>query len=284
MIERARQDERLTWRMYALAASSAALATVFGALSPVLADDVAPGAPSGTIITLGGYGLLVPKFEGSKREEFALRPIIGWRKPGDRVWLDLPNDGLDFEFIESDNFRAGAVGNIRFQRNTDTLRPRGFKRVGSTDLSVEAGGFAEYWPNTGLRTRVEVRNSFIGADGVIADFSADAVFHPAERWTLTGGPRLSLADQSFMDSYYGVTATQGASAGLTPFKADAGIRSYGAGVSARYQWSPDLTSLAYVEYQRLAGSAGESPLIDDRGSQDQITFGLGLKYSFRVDW
>ena len=260
-----------------------AAALALSLAAPAFAQDV-PAAPPGTIVTIGGYGVLQPKFEGSKGQEFAFKPIINWRKPGDRVWLDLPNDGLDFEFIETDNFRAGAVGNIRFQRDTNLLRPRGFKRVGSTDLSIEAGGFAEYWPSPSLRTRAEVRNSFFGADGVVADFSADVVLHPADRWTVTGGPRLSLADQAFMDGYYGVTANQAATSGLAQFKASAGLRSYGAGTSARYQWTDDVTTLAYIEYQRISGSAGESPLIDNRGSTDQFTFGLGLKYSFRVDW
>ena len=266
-----------------LAASVSALALVSS--TAIRADDtVAPGAPPGTIVTLGGYGLIQPKFEGSKHDELAFRPIVQFAKPGARVWLDLPNDGLDYELIEGDNYRAGVVGNIRYQRNTDLIRPRGFKRVGSTDLSVEAGGFAEYWPSPMLRTRVEVRDALFGADGIIADFSADAVLHPMDRWTLTAGPRLSIADQTFMDSYYSITSAQAASSGLAQYKADAGIRSYGAGASARYQVTPDLTALAFVEYQKLTGSAGDSPLIDDRGSTDQFTFGLGMKYSFRVPW
>lgn len=255
--------------------------------APAVADE--PAAPvsqpmAGTIITLGGYGLIVPKFEGAKREELGFRPTISWRKPGDRVWLDLPNDGLDFDVIEGDNYRAGVVGNIRYQRNTDTVRPRGFKRVGSTDLSVEAGGFAEYWPSPALRTRVELRDALFGAEGLIADLSADVVVHPSQRLTLTGGPRISFADQTFMSNYYGVTAAQATTSGLTQFKADAGLRSYGAGTSARYQLTDDLLGIAYVEYQKLAGSAGDSPLIDDRGSTDQFTFGLGMKYSFHVNW
>ena len=258
------------------------------ACGPAAADDPVvtniPKSTSSTIVTLGGYGLSVPKFEGARSDELSFRPIFGWRSPGDRVWLDLPNDGLEREFFETDNFRAGAVGNLRYERNTGTLGPRGFKKIGKVDLSIEAGGFAEYWPSPMLRTRAELRDAVIGANGIIADFSADAVIHPAARWTLTGGPRISFADQSFMQSYYGVTSAEAAATGLAPFKASAGLRSYGAGTSARYQITDDLTGLAFVEYQKLAGDAGNSPLIDDRGSTDQFTVGLGLKYQFRVDW
>lgn len=279
VIENLCQTSRKKARACFAALGCAALTSAIAA-PPAIAGD----APAGTIITIGGYGVFGPKFEGAKHDELGFKPSFSWRGPNDRVWLDLPNDGLDFSVIEGENYRAGVVGNLRWQRHAEDVRPRGYKRVGSEDVSIEAGAFAEYWPSQALRTRVELRDAFFGAEGLIADFSADVVLHPAQRWTLTGGPRLSIADQTFMDSYYSINAAQSAASGLTQFKADAGIRSYGAGVSARYQLTDDLLTIGYVEYQRLAGSASDSPLIDDRGSPDQVTFGLGMKYSFRAPW
>ena len=254
------------------------------AATPVTAQDAElPKSGPGTIVTLGGYGIMTPKFEGAKHQELAFKPAFGFRKPGARVWLDLPNDGLEYEFVETDNFRAGAVGNIRFQRDTNSL-VRGFKRIRNVDLSVEAGGFAEFWPSDWLRTRVEVRDGVIGANGIVADLSADFVWKPTARWTATAGPRVSFADQTFMDEYYSIDAAQSATSGLAQYKADAGLRSYGAGVSARYKWSDAWTTMGFVEYTRLAKNAADSPLIDDRGSPDMFTVGIGAKYSFHVDW
>jgi outer membrane protein len=62
------------------------------------------------------------------------------------------------------------------------------------------------------------------------------------------------------------------------------VRSVGAGSMLKYKWSESVSSMAFVEYQRLAPSAAESPLIDDRGSPNQLTVGVGLSYSFRVGW
>jgi MipA family protein len=236
-----------------------------------------------TIFTIGGFGTYAPKFEGSKSYEAGFKPSFSFRSPGARVWLDLPHDGLDFELIETSNFRAGPVGNFRFQRDTDSL-VRGFKRIRNIDLSVEAGGFVEYWPAEWLRTRAELRGAVIGADGLVADFSTDVVWRPDARWTGSLGARLSLADQSFMDSYYSITPAQALSSGLAQYKADAGLRSYGAGASLRYQWSDTWLTMGYVEYTRLAANPSDSPLITERGSPDQVTVGLGAKYSFRVDW
>jgi outer membrane protein len=37
---------------------------------------------------------------------------------------------------------------------------------------------------------------------------------------------------------------------------------------------------AYVEYDRLTGSIANSPLVEQRGTPDQFTFGFGTTYSF----
>ncbi len=39
---------------------------------------------------------------------------------------------------------------------------------------------------------------------------------------------------------------------------------------------------AVREYERLTGSAANSPLVTQRGSPDQFTFGLGATYSFAM--
>ena len=39
---------------------------------------------------------------------------------------------------------------------------------------------------------------------------------------------------------------------------------------------------SYVEYQRLLGDAAASPLVQQRGSPNQLTVGLGASYSFDV--
>ena len=181
------------------------------------------------LITLGSYGVYAPRFEGSKRHDIGPWPIISWRNANDKEWLDLPMDGIDLALIETDNFRAGPVGFWRWQRDTNTLRPRGFSRVGtgtsSIDLSLEGGVFAEYWPTQWLRTRIEAREALLGASGLIANVSSDLVWRPTSAWTFATGPRASFADREFMQDYYGVTPNQAAASGLSQFNAAAGMRS-----------------------------------------------------------
>jgi outer membrane protein len=235
----------------------------------------------GWIITLGAYDDLEPKFEGARHHAFWYHPIIDYRPVGSREWLSLPNDGFDFPLIVTDNFRAGPVVNGRWERDVSSL-VRGFRRVGSINLSAEGGAFVEWWPVQYLRTRAEVRDAVFGARGIVVDVSADAVWRPGERWTLTAGPRLSLADDAFMRSYYSVDTEQSRTSGLPTYSVTAGMRSYGAGSMAKYKWSESVSTMLFFEYQRLGSIAAESPLIDDRGSPNQLTVGVGLSYSFVV--
>ena len=83
-----------------------------------------------------------------------------------------------------------------------------------------------------------------------------------------------------MNAYYGIDAQQAQASNLPRYEASGGIRSYGAGFFAQYNWTEQFSTMASVEYERLAGSADESPLIEANGSLDQFTFAIGAKYSF----
>ncbi len=85
-----------------------------------------------------------------------------------------------------------------------------------------------------------------------------------------------------MTSYYGVDAVQAARSGLTEYKADAGIRSLGAGTMLRYKWSETLSNHAFVEYQRLSDVALDSPTDHAAGLGQPDNVGLGTSISFTV--
>lgn len=248
-------------------------------------DAAKPADSNPLLITLGSNAVWGPRFEGSKRHDISPWPIISWRNAGDKQWLDQPTDGLDYSLIETENFRAGPVGFFRWQRDNGTITTRGFDRIGrgktKIDLSLEGGAFAEFWPTHWLRTRLEVRESLLGASGLLAIAATDVVWRPSSSWTFSLGPRLTVADNRYMDSYYSVTAAQSATTGLAQYNAGAGIRSYGVAGLARYKISEAWTTQVFFDYQHLTGPAGDSPVITTRGTPEQYLIGAGLSYTFK---
>jgi MipA family protein len=271
----------------ALAVTACCVSAMSGA---ALAADAAasPDAkPSLWIITLGGYGIIEPKSEGARTFHGTGRPVFNVRHSTDREWLSLPNDSIDYELIETDQLRAGPVVNARLG-SVGSASDRGSRTVSigghAIAASFEAGAFVEYWPVDWLRTRVEVRAAAIGGSGVVGDLNVDAVWRTTKALTVNAGPRLSVADGAYMDTYYGVSSAQAASLHVTKFDADSGLRSYGFGAGFKYKFTPKLTGLGFVEYQRLTGSAADSPLIANLGTPNQVTVGLGASYDFHLDW
>jgi outer membrane protein len=154
--------------------------------------------------------------------------------------------------------------------------------LGDVNAAFEIGGFLDYFPVEWLRGRVEVLQGFGGHHGVVANFSSDLIVPVAPQWTLSGGPRLTVQSAAATAPYFGINLAQAMASGLPQFNARGGVHSAGAGAQLRYQYNPQWEVHTYVEYQRLLGDAAASPLVQQRGSPNQVTVGVGASYSFNV--
>lgn len=226
---------------------------------------------------MGLWTLGKPAFGGSRDLEPSIKPILQFRREGQREWLSLPSDHGGPVLFQTEQFRFGPSLNFVGERKaTDHAGLAGLEVV---PWALEGGIYFEFWPTSELRSRVEVRRGFNGHEGIVANLSADVVLRPDERWMLTVGPRLSIADADYMGTYFGVSNAQSATSGLRSFDPQAGVYSAGAGASAKYQWTRSWATIGYVQFDRFVGDAADSP-ITGRGSPNQVTVGIGGSYSF----
>jgi len=240
----------------------------------------APVAMADWTITLGAEARVLPSYEGSDRAMLQAIPLIDIRRAGTPRRFQSPRDGASIGILESGAFRLGPTAKLQFpRRERDDSDLIGLGNVGWT---LEAGGFAEYWPAQWLRSRIEVRQGFGGHHGVVSDISADVVMKASPQLTLSGGPRLALASATALNPYFGITAAQAAASGLAAYSPSGGLRAYGLGAQARYEWTPRWASHFFVEYDRLTGAAANSPLVTLRGNRNQVQVGIGTTYSFDV--
>lgn len=229
-------------------------------------------------MTLGGYVTAQPDYEGSDDYEAGFKPIFNIRQEGSKEWLSLPDDAGGFALYSTSNFRIGpAFSFIESRDSSDNKALHGLRDV---DWTIEAGAFIEYWPRDWLRTRVELLQGLNGGEGFVANLSADGVWRPSEKWQFTLGPRLQFVNDQYNDTYFSIDAKESARSGLRQFDADGGLHSVGAGFSATYNWTPRFATKFFAEYDRLLGDAADSPIVDDRGSADQVTVGIGASYTF----
>jgi outer membrane protein len=270
-------------RRAAIAAFAAALWTPMVA-SAADSDTrgYAPPAPAyDWTVTVGVEGREEPLFQGSTRDRLRPYPIFAVRRYGTPEPFRGPRDGLGIGLLQGSNFQIGPVGQFVWWRH-EKADPPALHGLGNVPWAGEVGIFAEYWWVPWLRTRTELRQGFNGHHGLVSDVMMDAVVPLGAQWTMSGGPRLSLASTPATSPYFSINATQSAASGLPVFDAKGGVRSFGAGTQARYLWTPQWATHAFVEYERLSGDAASSPLVTQRGSPNQLTIGLGATHSFDI--
>jgi outer membrane protein len=99
---------------------------------------------------------------------------------------------------------------------------------------------------------------------------------------------VTLQSAAAVSPYFSITQAQslGSTAVGLPmlpvYNAKGGLYSYGAGTQLEYFFNPQWSAHTLVEYERLTGSVADSPLVTQRGSPNQFTFGLGASYSFNM--
>jgi MipA family protein len=247
----------------------------------------APPAPPDWIVTLGLEGRMIPAWPGApdSRYTFTGVPLFSLRKAGTPPDFFGPRDSFGFPIIDLGQFKFGPAVRLVWQRKaSDYAALNGLPDV---NYAVQAGGFAEFWAVPWLRLRTEIRQGFGGETGVTGDAFLDAIV-PMGPFRLSGGPRVTLQSAAAVSPYFSITAAQAAAANLaglpplTAYRAGGGLYSYGAGSELAYFFSPQWETHAFVEYERLTGDAADSPLVTQRGSPNQFTFGLGATYSFTM--
>ncbi len=277
----------------------AALACVGGVLigpATALASDLpTPSGPPAAalpavpdwIVTVGGEFRIAPKWAGAPDDKFRLTfgPVFSLRKEGTPPEYFGPRDSFGFSILDIGQFKMGPALQLVWRRRASS--DPALNGLGDVDFTAQAGGFAEYWPTQWLRLRSEVRQGFGGESGVTGDLFLDAIV-PAGQFRFSAGPRLTAQSTAAVSPYFSITPAQSAAStvsglpALPVYHADGGFYSYGAGSQVEYFASPQWATYGYVEYERLTGSAADSPLVTQRGSPNQFTFAMGARYSFTM--
>ncbi|KKZ84216.1 hypothetical protein B5K05_24160 [Rhizobium phaseoli] len=236
------------------------------------------------IVTLGGSAEYGPSYEGSKHLSFSGMPSFDFRRFGEAPEYGAPDDNIDYGLFDIGGVDVGPVVGLRGGRSAfDDSELQGLHSV---QWNLDAGVFAQYWPiEDHLRVRAETRQTLWGGDGLLADLYLDW-FQPAgDRWLLSAGPRMSLANGAYMRNNFAVSAEEAAKSGhVEAFDANGGLKSIGFTVAATYTVSPAWSVQIYNKYNRLVGDAADSPITSRLGSADQNVIGITLNRSFQIDF
>ncbi len=254
-------------------------------LAPIAPPPPAPAPavvppPAEWTVELGLEVRALPHYQGSEVYGVYPFPLLDVRPAGTPPRFHAPRDGIGYALYDTDMIKAGPVLQVELGRHVK--HNPALAGLGNVGTAAEIGGFVDYWPVHWLRARAELRQGFGGHHGIVSDETVDVVLPLGPQWVLSGGPRMTLATREANKPYFSIDSNQSAASGLPVYDAGGGVRSVGAGVQARYQWNPRWASHAFVEYTRLVGNVGVSPIVMEPGSPDQVMIGFGTTYSFNV--
>ncbi|MFT4184715.1 MAG: MipA/OmpV family protein [Rhizobium sp.] len=249
-----------------------------------MAQEATSSTSKTWVVTLGATVEYGPTYEGSRHYSFSALPSFDFHRFGETPEYSAPDDNFDYTLIDLGRLEIGPVVGLRDDRlDLNNLHLQSERHV---RWNFDAGGFAQYWlMENQLRSRMEVRQSLWGGDGLVADLALDWFQPIGDKLVLSAGPRLSLADSTYMRSNFGISASHAAKNGhVSAFDAGGGLKSVGFTVAATYTISPEWSVQLYEKYNRLVGDAADSPITSQFGSPNQNIIGFTLNRSFNINF
>lgn len=241
---------------------------VLGALAaarPASAQIETP-QPDGWTVELGAVGRVHPSHLGADRYVQDVVPVVeaSW---GDRLSFSL-DDGAKGIVGRSGPVDYGAIAEYRQSFNDDL--PRGAFHMADT---VEVGGFTQVHTPIGVG-EARLRHAVNGYDGWSGDLSFDTGAPVTPKLLVGGQLRLSWADSSFTQEYFGLHPAAARHFGLPRFLDDDYVTAGGEFDVAR-EITPHTRLILALSADRMLGEMAPSPLFQSR---EIYTASLGFTY------
>jgi len=233
-----------------------------------------------------GVGVaMVPDYLGSDDYTVAAAPFFRWTLPGQERYLQFLVTELSFNLLNDPNFVLAPVLNYRPGR--DDVEDDVVDRMKKIDDTVDAGLTVGYvWKDAANPRHRFITNvtGYVDAGGVYDGWLVQAgarYWYPVSRpIDLQVGVGATYGSSDYMNTYFGVSSKDSARSGLSLYTADSGFRDWNAQLAGVFHFSMNWHMGAGVKYFGLLSDAKDSPIVKDRGSENQWVYGIGLAYSW----
>ena len=226
-----------------------------------------PGFPQFFALGIGAG----PRYAGADDNTRAIAPA-GRLNFGER-YVSLEANYLSINLLDHPNWRIGPAGILRFGRSDAE------SGLSDISMSLDLGGFVAFEtsaddPRSRWRLAGGILQDVTGVhDGHVADVSIRR-WLPAGRYGALGlGLAASWGSGQYMDTYFGVDATDAALTGIGEFLPGSGWRDIRSSIYFIQPVSTEWAVGAGVLYSRLIDDAANSPATESEG---QLLFGIGV--------
>ena len=242
----------------------------------VLRQMFEPHVPTWQVL-LGASGSVAPLYAGAAPYRVRPGPAIDIRYKN-LAFVSI-GAGLGVNVLHGDNYRAGIAVAYDLGRQESDY-PSHLHGLGDIGPAPVVKLFASYVVSKSfpLVIRADVRRIIGGADGWVGDLGA---YMPlpgsSKRFVMFAGPSVTLASGSYMQTVFGISASQAAASDYPRYNAHGGLKAAGFGFSAT--WFITHHWLLNSRCRRLppARRRGRQP---DHPAEDPGTLDLTFAYMF----
>lgn len=258
-------------------------ARAFGFVTALAVGVGVGGSALAADLRLGLGAGFAPDYEGS--DDYAAIPL--WNVTLSDLWapetfVSIAGTRLSSNFLAHPHLRLGVSGQYVFER--DDVEDDRVDEMRGIDASLLLG-LGLGWDFLAERDReasigLDLRQDVLEGNGFLGTLRG--------RWAAEAGEAISYrlelsstyASEDYMSEYFGVSNRNAARSGLDRFDADQGIKDVTLSISADYGFAGSWSVTGIASYSRLLGDAADSPIVDDRGSPDQLFLGALVNYRF----
>lgn len=225
----------------------------------------------------GSVGLAViagMAYQGADERRTLVLPGIDyqWRNG----WFAGTRNGIGYNFGQTRELQYGLRVTADFGR--DESRSDALRGMGDIDPKPELGAFLNYSLSKEITLTSSLRyGSGNDRAGMVIDLGAGYSTKLSPLWRLGFGASMTLANEDYMQSYFGVTAAQAASSGYAAYHPGFGLRDVRANALVSYQITPSTSILTTLSVSSLQGDAKDSPLTRQATS---VTGVAAVSYEF----
>ncbi|WP_254606355.1 MipA/OmpV family protein [Sphingomonas bacterium] len=247
-------------------------------------------------ITVGGGGVYLPDYEGSKDYRFTAAPAalgsykgFNFQLIGNRFNIDLIPDSRTSKF----DFQAGPIAVLNLNRDSlKQINNRQVRALGELGNGIELGGFVGFGKTGIITSPYDKLSISVSYRHDVNNVSDSRVVTPSINYLTPLSTKAAVAlfgsadnaGRGYAQTYFGVTAQQSLASGLAIYSPGSGWKSVTGGGVVTYSLTGNLLHgfkvLAGGTYTKMLGDFGNSPLVRTVGSRNQWIGAAGLAYTF----
>lgn len=213
-------------------------------------------------------------YSGSDEAKISVMPALEYQWANG--WFAGTNRGVGYNFSKAPTLQYGLGLGLDLGRKESANGA--LAGMGSIDSKVEYGAFLNYAPDRHWRLSSVLRyGSGDTGQGATANFGANYAMDIAPKWRLDVGASTTWANAQYMQSYFGVSATQSQQSGHAVYSSAAGIKDVTSSLNLSYQIEPKISVSGGLKASSLIGDATSSPIVT---SPQSMSGNLSVGYAF----